>query len=659
MKKQILTLGLMCAAAFALTNCDKQSTEPQRPTEGTPFEIIASAVDTKTANNGLKTEWVEGDALSVFYFAAGTTGDDLNNGTNDKFTFVTGSGNKFTSEIDPPKDGSYDWYAFYPYSSFNKTPAGTSKSNFGFTTIGGTNQTQSGNNSKAHLSGKSCPLYAVTSNVPSTATPSFKMKHLTSVVKVVVKNNSGADLTVNSVAFTGSEDIAGTYFVDFTGESPKYTNNSSSETATLNVINGDAIANGEEASFYIVIKPFTANSGESISLSVNGETKTKVLTSDVQFAAGKINALTYNVDSPIEDFVTIPWTEDFSENLSKYTLINGETGSETKTYNEKLAGGEAPELLIAKSNGSFSAKVKAQAGDFTLSFKTNKKDCLVVSTDNTDITITEKSKTEYTLSIPDGIDVFKLTITNANTTQNARIDDIALYVDNATPLATPVVQATLGSESTNSIKATWEAIEHAGSYQVTATPATGSAKSAEVTTTEYTFTGLAYETEYTISVVAITSDVTKYKDSEEGKSGVVKTGEKPASSWSIVSDVSTLKAGDIIRLQCDAVSKYAGPIGTGKFFTSVDSEDEAIEITLGGDASGWTLTTSEGTVGAVKAKQLSATSGTTTWTITIDADNNASITSTNSSFGTIKYNKQNPRFLNYASGQTAIQIYRK
>ena len=136
--------------------------------------------------------------------------------------------------------------------------------------------------------------------------------------------------------------------------------------------------------------------------------------------------------------------------------------------------------------------------------------------------------------------------------------------------------------------------------------------------------------------------------------------------YRLVTDATTLKVGDIILLGCSKAGNLAGSIGTGKYFTSVagsfsaDStkKGEAIEITLGGKENAWTLTTSEGLIGTSGAKALNVKgTGTTTWTITI-VNSIANITSTNSSYGTIKYNSSNPRFLNYTSGQTDIEIYR-
>ena len=125
MKRQILTLGAICAAAFTLTNCNKEIAEPKAPvTEGIPFEIVAATADTKTANEGPKTVWAAGDALTVFHAEAGSTAY----GNNDKFTYA-GADNKFKGTLETGLDASksYDWYALYPYSSYIKTPTNSDR----------------------------------------------------------------------------------------------------------------------------------------------------------------------------------------------------------------------------------------------------------------------------------------------------------------------------------------------------------------------------------------------------------------------------------------------------------------------------------------------------------------------------------------------------
>ena len=306
MRKQILTLGAICAAAFTLTNCNKEIVEPQAPvTGGTPFEIIANTADTKTANDGLNTVWATGDDLTVFHAIAGST----TYGSNDKFTYA-GADNKFKGTLKTGLDAnkSYDWYALYPYNKLISDPTGKDEK---YTLIGkkngpDTGDTQDGNDSKAHLSGRSCPMYAVAKNVAASDVPTFTMKHLTSVVAVTVTNANDAPLTVNSVSFSAPEGttIFGSFFINFTENGDAvYTNHTTtswtSNTSNLTVTNGTPIAKDGKATFYLAIKPFAANIGDELKISVNGYEKTHKLTKNVEFKAGKIEAVNFKYDKAI------------------------------------------------------------------------------------------------------------------------------------------------------------------------------------------------------------------------------------------------------------------------------------------------------------------------------------------------------------------------
>lgn len=67
-------------------------------------------------------------------------------------------------------------------------------------------------------------------------------------------------------------------------------------------------------------------------------------------------------------------------------------------------------------------------------------------------------------------------------------------------------------------------------------------------------------------------------------------------------------------------------------------------------------------MGTKEAKAMALGSGTTTWKITI-ANNNATISSTNNSYGRILHNVSSTRFLNYTSSTNTNmllpQIYKK
>ena len=475
MKKLSLFLGMALAASLSLTNCTEKIEGPIAPATpaGIPFEISAD-ISTKTTNNELATQWAKGDAINLFHAEADadgyvSDGEFKLDATRDG-VFI---GNLAGGGLNASR--SYDWYAFYPYSEYNKTPAGVSKETFGFTHIGDKSQTQERNDSKAHLCGKALPLYGVVKGLASNVKPKIAMNNLASVVAVKVKNTTTEPLVVKSVSFTSTEDIVGTYYIDFTGENVVYTGRGKdfvSATASLTVNNGDAIPANSEATFYIPIKPHTAASGSILKISVNGYEKPLTLPKDVTFTAGSIKTLAFNYDKVVVDYVTIPWTEDFSGDLSLYALVDGD--SETKTYDADMAGGTKPELLINKNGGSFSAKVKADAGNYLLTFKYNNKGTVIVSSSDESVTVTKESDIEYLLTVPEGGRIFTITIKNTHKRDNVRIDDISLVADTAVKV--PVITV---DNTTVSVKPEGDIVTLTYSIKYPATGATIAAASTE------------------------------------------------------------------------------------------------------------------------------------------------------------------------------------
>ena len=138
----------------------------------------------------------------------------------------------------------------------------------------------------------------------------------------------------------------------------------------------------------------------------------------------------------------------------------------------------------------------------------------------------------------------------------------------------------------------------------------------------------------------------------------------PAPKATLVTDASTLKAGDQIILAASASGKtYAAGSLSGKFFTSIETDPtdpaDKVEIfTLGGEAGAWTLTASDGKqLYTNAAKALNNTGkGTGTWTIAIDANGLATVASTDSACGRILYNVNSPRFLNYTSATNVSML---
>ena len=535
-KSFVYATGLMCLA-LSITDCQKELVDQTTPASEPNFELFAQPVTTKTANNGLDTRWVAEDAINVFHAEAGSTLYVSDN----QFTVKDIETGRFDGTVSTSlsADKSYDWYAFYPYTSQISTPGDRE---VGWVTVGGTSQTQTGNGSRVHLAGESCPLYGIASNVASDKVPSISMNHLTSVIKVSVTNNSGEDLTVSSVSFTGTEDIVGTYFINFAASPVAYKSSGNayvSSTASLTVSNGEALANGSSADFYIALKPFTAKTGSTLKLAVNGYEKTLTLKNDITFTAGHIKPLNFDYDTKlvwtlVSDANTLAAGDKLviaSNTKGKVasSLYSGYLKEESATFSsdnltiESLPssalvlalGGASGNWTLANGNGLLLGATKAKKlafGDGTTLWS--------ISITNTGTT-TIQNGTSANGRLLHNVNDARFTTYTSNANAAMLLPQIYRLESVLPSLATPEVHAEV--RDVNSVYALWGEIAGAKDYTVTCGEQTFT-----TATTEHTFTNLAYSTEYTVSVVANPSDETVNTPSAAGKSEIVKTGANPA-----------------------------------------------------------------------------------------------------------------------------------
>ena len=149
-------------------------------------------------------------------------------------------------------------------------------------------------------------------------------------------------------------------------------------------------------------------------------------------------------------------------------------------------------------------------------------------------------------------------------------------------------------------------------------------------------------------------------------------------AWTLVTDASTLAAGDKLVIASNDKGAVAGDISSKKFMTSlgnakfssdkaslVELPSDAVILTLGGTVDSWTLTNenAEKLGGSNSAGNVYWNSGITTWKITIDSKYGATIqVSTSTSTNRFLYNVNDPRFLTYSSATSASmllpQLYR-
>ena len=146
-----------------------------------------------------------------------------------------------------------------------------------------------------------------------------------------------------------------------------------------------------------------------------------------------------------------------------------------------------------------------------------------------------------------------------------------------------------------------------------------------------------------------------------------------AASWDLVTDASSLRSGDILVIASNTQGKTAGDISSAVMaevastFSSDKSSitslgSETIELTLGGTEGAWTLTSSNGKLGATAVKKLVWDSGTQTWSISISGGN-ATIQNGTNSYGRFLHNTGSTRFTTYSSDTNVSmllpQLYRK
>lgn len=566
MKKITYTLAAIFASAFALTSCTKEMTDSSKDIEsqGIPFEICASVSQTRTTtDNSWNTTWVAKDAINLFHAKAGTT-TYVSDG---QFTVENTESGKFKGKLAGELTAdSYDWYAFYPYKQQISSPG---QQTDGYTYIGhSVAAIQNGNNDRQHLGTTLCPLYGISKSLKASAPVAIEMQQLTSVVEIVVKNTTTEPLTVTSIAFSTDEDIVGSYYINFAGENVVYTpkDGYTKTVANLTVNNGTALNQNETASFFIPIKPHVANSGSTITLTVNGYEKTKELTSDVTFAAGKIKRFSFDFDKATEKII---YSTEFNYSI---VTTNGQTGytnsdeyigqDEGKTTSWGIIygnwnGSNCGQMRVYKAGNfgslymkfdvskatkiSYKAKVNNAKLKLNTYYSTDSGENWIKVDADKDLTTT-LSEYSFTISETGEYDKNRVKFEVTGTAPSKdnyqlTIDDVTIFGDGEvvepklTKLATPsTLIAGLSSSSPNSIEVVWDAVENAGSYVVTATTSTGSAVVKEVTTASHTFIGLEYNTEYTISVYAKSSDPSVYSDSDVATyDDTITTGAKPES----------------------------------------------------------------------------------------------------------------------------------
>ncbi len=336
MKNKLIHIILI---GFVLGSCEQlDSPKMEEVNDSGNFTVYLSQPQTKTANDGMSTQWVEGDAIGLFHAIAGTQ----NYIDDNSFTCDNVAANKFSGTLTEELNAgsNYDWYAFYPKINitngdspvkFSKYIGRTEMSSFAGKVI------QIGNNSMAHLAGgrDGFPVVGFVNNVPASEFPAIPMKNVASVICVNVTNTLSEPIVINSVDLVAPKPIIGKFSIELTGNDIAASSLYGHGFIRLEVAEGSQIARGESAKLYIGVAPFTVTSGEEILLYVNTTIGDKTISQriaksfdgDTPFKSGFIK--TFNVSYAQTDVVPV------KVNKSDFQTLNlGQTSTAFKAGRE-------------------------------------------------------------------------------------------------------------------------------------------------------------------------------------------------------------------------------------------------------------------------------------------------------------------------------------
>ena len=245
--------SLLVMGSAVLVSCVRvQDVEDPTESLSAQMTIVASLDGTRTANDGNGTVWVEGDLIAALHCdAVNPTTYTLEKGTN------VGP-DEFSIRFHNPSDVN-NWYILYPYSTdFERGDAAP---------ITVVDQVQNGNNNRAHMAGEAFPLYGRNFNVDRGDAVTINMQNILAVFRASVTNKSGQPIIVKRVVVTTPKAIAGDFTGDLTQTPVVWTpGEHTSNSITLTVENGQALAVDAETYFYVGLMPFTLEAGSELKI---------------------------------------------------------------------------------------------------------------------------------------------------------------------------------------------------------------------------------------------------------------------------------------------------------------------------------------------------------------------------------------------------------
>ena len=347
--KRLSIVGLMLASAFALTNCsqeivppiqendvivDESIKEDTTPEEvvSIPFEVYANpSAETRTAhdseNNG--TKWSANDTINVYHSVHNR------NSYKNNHAFIIADvekglfGGGLTERL---ASGTYDWCFLYPY---DKSRGNTTTTTVQMGATKGTDgayvqRLTNGAGSKEHIAGTLFPMYGHASGISADQNPKVQMRHMSAIVALKIVNQGDSkkenleqekndsdkrQIVINDITFAvpaystsaisqKAIPIVGSFNVDPTNDinSASFTpvTGASSNSVKLEFAS-TKIDPGASATFYLAVRPFDVSNsvlggsekrtGLTLSITINGSTRSVEIPAGTKFEAGKVTTL--------------------------------------------------------------------------------------------------------------------------------------------------------------------------------------------------------------------------------------------------------------------------------------------------------------------------------------------------------------------------------
>ena len=686
MRKVFNSLFVIIAAMVTFAGCQKEENNAPATLETKTVQFFANSIETKTAfgtpdvtpdGTTYPTLWTANDEavkLSLNYASP----KDADIEVSDDFTTAS-----FTAEITDDESGAYVFYAMSPASAYNSFHASSKYLSANISTT----QTPLANS----VDEKAQVLYAVSDQfdeMPSSVSLNFK--HFTAYGKLSFINLDLGDAAVTSVAITSSVDFAGRW--NYMVETGAFQENSGSSEITLSTSNTENL--------WFACAPVDMNN-QTLTFTVNtdkGPLSRTVKLSNKKFEAGKIATMKVDMEgiefaeSVVYELVTDPSDLTVDSEIIIVAADSDVALSTTQNNNNRGQAGVTKDGDTISDPGSAVQVITIEEGtkDGTVAFNVGEGYlCAASSGSNylrTENTLSDNSS--WTVSITEGVATIvaqgtytrntmqynqssSLFACYGSTSQKA----VSIYKRQGTgsaplpKLEAPTVTAELNDDETG-INVSWNSVANATSYVVSC----DGQDDQTVSGTSCSFNDLPSGT----YVVTVKAQADGFKSAIGSSDSVVVPSASGQKAWTLVTDASTLNAGDQIVIVAKnnnyAMSTtqnsnnrgHAAVTKSGSTISEPSSSVQILTLETGESDGTFAFNTGSGYLYAASSsknylkteKTLSANSS---WQMTITSAGVATIKATGSNTrNRNRYNSSNnpPIFSCYSSDQTDVCIYK-